>query len=196
MALKNIGLFGGSFDPPHRAHVELARRARDELRLDEVRWVPAGRPWQKSRALSAPEHRAAMVRLALAGEARCVLDCCELTREGPSYTLDTVIQSQAATPQAQWFLIIGADQYATLHTWRDWADLLARVTLVVANRPGPMPPVDVGVLRHPHCAVALPMLDISSTEIRRRVAAGLAIDGLVAPEVARYIDRHSLYKNP
>ena len=191
---RRIGLFGGTFDPPHVAHVELARLARNDLRLDEVRWIPAGQPWQKSRVLSGGADREAMVRLAIEGHERFVLDRAELTRSGPSYTLDTVVEMQAVEPQAEWFLLIGADQYATLHTWRDWTVLLSRVVLAVANRPGPLPLVDPGVRHHPHRAVPLPMLDISSTDIRRRVAQGLPIDRLVPPSVARYIDQHSLYK--
>ncbi len=194
MALKRIGLFGGTFDPPHNAHVELARVARDELRLDELRWIPAGQPWQKERVPTSAAHREAMVRLAIDGEAGFVLDRCELERDGPSYTLDTVVQMQAALPHAQWVLIVGADQYAGLHSWRDWRQLLSRVELAVANRPGPMPPVHPDILRHPHRVVPLPMLDISSTDIRHRVSTGRSIAALVPPGVARYIAQNSLYQ--
>lgn len=192
--MKRIGLFGGSFDPPHRAHVSLARTARDELRLDEVRWVPAGQPWQKSRRMTPAAQREAMVRLAIAGEPAFTLSRAELERSGPSFTLDTLRSFQAAEPGSQWFLLIGADQYAGLHTWRDWPELLSRAVLAVANRPGPLPPVDAEVLRHPHRAVPLPMLDISSTDIRRRAARGENIAELVPPQVARYIDQHKLYR--
>ena len=96
--MRRIGLFGGSFDPVHTAHVALARLALSEMQLDEVRWVPAGQPWQKTRQLASPQHREAMVRLAIEGEPRIVLDRCELTRRGPSFTLDTVRELQAAEP--------------------------------------------------------------------------------------------------
>lgn len=191
---RRIGLFGGSFDPPHLAHLALARTARDELRLDEVRWVPAGLPWQKDRTLTSAPRRLVMVQQAIDGEPRFVVDDCEIRRSGPSYTLQTVIELQAAQSEAQIFLLIGADQYAGLHRWRDWRDLLSRVVLAVANRPGPMPPVDGEVLRHPHRAVPLPMLDISSTDIRQRVSQGRPITDLVPPGVARYIDQHLLYQ--
>jgi nicotinate-nucleotide adenylyltransferase len=135
-----------------------------------------------------------MVALAIAGERDFVLDPRELAREGPSYTLDTVIEMQAAEPPAKWFLLIGADQYAGLHSWRDWPDLLARVTLAVANRPGPLPTPDPAVLGHPHRPVQLPMLDISSTDIRARIAQHHPVTELVPPQVARYIDQHSLYQ--
>jgi nicotinate-nucleotide adenylyltransferase len=189
---QRIGLFGGTFDPPHNAHVALARSALDALALDGLRWIPAGQPWQKTRVVTPAVHREAMVRLAIQGQARFVLDRIELEREGPSYTLDTV---RALQPLGELVLIIGADQYAGLHTWRGWQELLGLVTLAVANRPGPMPPVSVEVLRHPHRVVPLPMLDVSATEIRARVARGLPIDGLVPPSVASYIDLNRLYKN-
>ena len=195
-AAVRIGLFGGTFDPVHLAHLALARRALDEFALDELRWIPTGQPWQKARQLSAAPHREAMLRLAIDGEPRYVLDRIELERPGPSYTLDTVRALQAAWPRAQWFLLIGADQYAGLHTWVGWRELLSRVVLAVANRPGPPRPVHPEVLRQPHRVVPLPMLDISSTEVRRRVAAGQDIGALVPPAVARYIAEHSLYRNP
>lgn len=195
--MSRIGLFGGSFDPPHRAHVALARSALDDLGLDEVRWIPAGRPWQKTRVITPGSDREAMVRLCIEGEPRFVLDRIELDRDGPTYTLDTVRALQAAPEAAgvaEWVLLIGADQYAGLHTWQDWPELLQRVTLAVANRPGPAMAPNPDVMRHPHRVVPLAMLDISSTDIRDRVARGAPIDDLVPPAVAGYIDQHALYR--
>ena len=198
MSPQRLGLFGGSFDPVHSAHVALAQVALTQLQLDAVRWVPAGQPWQKARELASSAHRAAMVQLAIDHEPRFTLERCELDRVGPSYTLDTVRELQAATPGAQWFLIIGQDQYAGLYSWRDWKALLQLVTLAVAMRPGAPSQVnaevEAEVERVGHEPVALPMMDISSTEIRRRVARGQAIAGLVPAAVARYIDQHHLYR--
>ena len=194
MSLKKIGLFGGSFDPVHSAHVALAQVALSQLQLDAVRWVPAGQPWQKTRELATPAHRAAMLQLAIADEPRFTLERCELNRVGPSFTLDTVRELQAATPGTQWFLIIGQDQYVGLHTWRDWKLLLQLVTLAVAMRPGAPARANAEVERVGHQPVALPMMDISSTEIRERVTSGQGIDRLVPAAVARYIDRHHLYR--
>ncbi len=191
---RRIGLFGGTFDPVHDAHVALARLALSELRLDELRWVPTGQPWQKTREITPAAHREAMVRIATGDEPRFLLERCELERGGPSYTLDTVRELQATTPGARWFLVIGQDQYAGLHTWKDWQELLGRVTLAVANRPGVAPRPDAQVLRFTHTAVPLPMMEISSTEIRRRVSAGEGIADLVPPGVARYIEEHRLYR--
>jgi len=193
---RRIGLFGGTFDPPHNAHVALATLALRELALDELRWIPAGRPWQKSRVISAAAHREAMVRLAMGDEPRFALERCELEREGPSYTLDTVRALREREPQAQWFLLIGHDQYAGLHTWRGWRDLLGMVALAVANRPGQRPEPDAEVRAFAHHAVPLPMMAIASTDIRARVAAGEDIAELVPESVARYIDRHHLYRSP
>jgi nicotinate-nucleotide adenylyltransferase len=193
--VSRIGLFGGTFDPVHRAHVALAESALAALALDVVRWVPAGQPWQKAggRAVTAAAHRVAMVQAAIAHEPRFVLERIEVEREGPSYTLDTVRALQAAEPGHQWVLLIGQDQYANLHTWRDWRELLGRVELAVANRPGPVRAPQAEVPAHPHRMVPLPMLDISSTQIRTAAAHGHDLVPMVPSEVARYIDQHRLY---
>jgi len=186
-------LFGGTFDPPQLAHSALARSARDTLPLDEVRWVPTGQPWQKARAISDACHREAMVKLAIAGERGFVLERCELERAGPSYSLQTVHELQQREPGASWFLLIGADQYNNLHTWRGWQELLALVTLAVAERPGVVMRPDAQVARQPHRAVPLPPMEVSATDIRARVARGESIAGLVSDAVAGYIARHHLY---
>ena len=178
----------------HNAHVALARAALAELHLDEVRWIPAGQAWQKDRPLTDAAHREAMLRLALRGEPRFLLDRIEIERAGPELHAGHRAHLAAAQPQAQWFLIIGQDQYAGLHTWNGWQQLLDRVTLAVANRPGEARAVHEDVRRFSHRVVPLPMLDISATEVRRRVAAGGDITALVPPEVARYIDSHRLYR--
>ncbi len=191
---RRVGLFGGSFDPVHSAHVALAQAALDKLPLDEVRWIPAGQPWQKPGAMTPAAHRVAMVALAIASEPRFVLERIELQRSGPSYTLDTVRALAQAEPDHEWVLIIGQDQYTALHTWRDWQTLLGLVVLAVANRPGPVQAPRAEVRKFQHRMVPLPMLDISSTDIRLRIARGLPIAHLVPPEVARYIEFHGLYK--
>ena len=193
--MRRSGLFGGSFDPVHSAHDALARLALTQLGLDEVRWIPAGQPWQKTRRLTAASDREAMVRLAIAGEPRFVVDRIELRRRGISYTLDTVRELAAAEPDTEWVLILGQDQYAALHTWRDWRQLVAMVTLAIANRPDAEPAVNAQIARAPHHLVTLPMMDVSSTEVRRRVAAGLSVAGLVPEAVASYIERRGLYRS-
>ena len=192
--MKQIGLLGGSFDPVHNAHLALAHEALLRLPLDEVRWIPAGQPWQKTRQLASTTHREAMVSLAIAGEPHFRLETCELRRRGPSFTLDTVRELQAAQPGAEWFLIIGQDQYTGLHTWRDWRELIKLVTLVIAKRPGANAFPHPDLIRAEQRTLSLPMMDVSSTEIRSRIALGRAIDDLVPAVVARYIEEHRLYR--
>lgn len=189
-----VGVFGGSFDPVHNAHLALARVALAELQLDELLWVPAGQPWQKHRVLAPAVHREAMVRLAIEGEPRFTLSRIETQRSGPSYSIDTVRALQVQRPGADWVLVIGQDQYAGFHTWHGWRELLGLVTLAIANRPDAPTGADPQLLRVPHAAVALPMMDVSSTDIRERIARGQGIADLVPPPVARYIARHHLYQ--
>lgn len=187
--MTRIGLFGGSFDPVHNAHLALARAALRDAALDELRWIPAGQPWQKTRTVTAAQHRKAMVALAIADEPRFVLDDIELKRPGPSYTLDTVRSLQAAQPDAQWFLIVGQDQQAGLPSWHGAQALLGLVTLVVARRPG-APDAESATA----CVIDMPPTSLSSTEVRARCAARLPIDAMVPAKVARYIDQHGLYR--
>ncbi|MED5618398.1 nicotinate-nucleotide adenylyltransferase [Ideonella sp. BN130291] len=195
-----IGLYGGSFDPPHNAHLTLARLARDQLGLDELVLVPAGQPWQKAdRAMAPPADRAAMLRAMIDGEPGMRVDECELKRTGPSYTLDTVLELQARPEYrgAGWFLVLGQDQYARLHTWHRWQDLLARVTLAVAGRDGEQPKPSTPVAAVPHQVQALPMpaMPLSSSDVRERIDRGQSIAEVVPPGVARYIDRTHLYRS-
>ena len=193
--LKRIGLYGGSFDPPHNAHLALARTALEHLQLAELRWVPAGLPWQKAPRLASVPDRQAMVMAAIAGEPRFVLEACELWRSGPSYTIDTVRELQDAEP-ADWFLVVGQDQYANLHTWHEWRELVRRVTLAVAARDGIEPQPSPPLAAEPHRAVTLPLprIDVASRDIRQRIADGRDYTDMVPPAVARYIDQHHLYR--
>lgn len=196
---RRVGLFGGSFDPPHLAHLALARLAHQALALDELRWLPAGQPWQKAgRTLAPAEHRAQMVSLLIQDEPGMLLDRRELLRSGPSYTIDTVRELAAEQPGAELFLVIGQDQYANLATWHQAADLLRRVTLAVAGREGQPLAAPAALAGVPHQVVALdlPRMDISSTALRREAAAQTpgALAPLVGGAVARYIDQHRLYR--
>jgi nicotinate-nucleotide adenylyltransferase len=195
MALRT-GLFGGSFDPVHLAHLSLARCALDQLALDQVLWLPAGRPWQKTgRGLASPAHRRAMVELMVAGEPRFAVDDSELERDGASYTIDTVRARLASRPDEQLFLVIGQDQYERLHTWRDWRELLASVILAVAARAGQEVKASAEVAAVPHRMqrLAMPALQYSSTQVRELASRGEDIRPLVGDAVAGYIAQHRLY---
>ena len=213
MPVYRIGLLGGSFDPPHLAHLALARVAVRALALDELRWLPAGAPWQKAGRTMAPAaHRAAMLAELLAEmladmpveeaagaparPVRQVIDERELHRSGPTFTIDTVRELQAEQPGADWFFILGQDQYARFDTWRDWPELLQRLTLAVAARAGqpPTPPAALAAVPHQVVALDLPRQDIAASDIRARLAAGQPVAALVGRRVAGYIDQHQLYK--
>jgi nicotinate-nucleotide adenylyltransferase len=196
-ASPRIGLLGGSFDPPHLAHLALARLAREHLSLDELRWIPAGHPWQKAhRRLAPAADREAMVRLLVRGEARFTLDRCEIERAGPTYTIDTVRAIAAAHPSAELFLILGQDQFGRLDTWHGWRELIDHVTLAVAARDGfePQPPQALRSLPLRLRRLPLPPLPIASSGIRDALAQGHDVSSLVGPDVAGYIAAHHLYR--
>jgi nicotinate-nucleotide adenylyltransferase len=188
-----IGIFGGSFDPVHNAHLELARAALLGLELDQVLFVPAGNPWQRAPLKASAAHRLAMVHLAIADEPRYAVDSCELTREGPSYTIETLADLAQRRPNNAWVLLLGADQWARLPTWHRWQELTQQTQIAVAQRAGELlgtPPE----LEHvkPHF-IPMPQMATSSTQIRARLAGGASIAGLVPHAVAQYIARHQLY---
>lgn len=211
-----IGLLGGSFDPIHVGHLALARAALERLALAELRFIPAGRPWQKGEITDAA-HRARMVALAIAGEPRFVLDMHEIERPGPSYTIDTLRALRASlgadTPLV---LVLGADQMQRLDTWRDWSHLLDFAHIACARRNDAVlalswplqefynahwarPAQLAG--RPAGCIVDLEMapVDASATEVRAllRAPASPERDARLAQIVPRavldYIRAHDLY---
>lgn len=135
--MRAIGFLGGSFDPVHNGHLRLAQAALDGLGLEEVRFIPAAQSWQKGAPGASGAQRAAMLDLAIAPYARMCVDTRELERGGTSYSIDTARALRAEFgPEAALFLIIGADQFLNLPTWREWRALLELVNFAVAGRPG------------------------------------------------------------
>ena len=199
MPARRIGVFGGSFDPPHLAHLALGRLAKQQLQLDELRWLPAGAPWQKAgRQMASGAHRTAMLAALLQGEPGHVIDERELRRSGPTYTIDTVRELQAELPGAEWFFILGQDQYGRFDTWRDWPELLQRLTLAVAARAGEAatPPAAMAGVPHRVVLLPLPRQDVAASDIRRQLVAGVPatqLAPLVGAAVASYIDHHQPY---
>ncbi len=197
-----IGVLGGTFDPIHFGHLRLAEAAREQLGLDRVLFVPAPRPWRKSgRVITPIEHRLAMVRLAIAGNAAFAVSTVELQQTGPTYTAQT-LAALHAEPGAGAILhfILGADALRDLPNWWQPERILALARLAVAGR-GRAAPRDVAALerRLPGLAAAceqieMPALAISSTDLRRRAAAGRSLRYLVPDAVAAYIADHGLYQ--
>jgi nicotinate-nucleotide adenylyltransferase len=192
----HIGLLGGSFDPPHLAHLALARVAQETLALTELRWLVAGAPWQKAERNMAPAaHRLAMVRALLLEEPAMLADDRELRRTGPTYTLDTVRQLAQEFPGAKLTFILGQDQWARLPTWHGLEELSRLLHWAVAARAGQevqTPPVLFG-LKLRYSTLPLPRTDISATAIRQRCALGLEVASLAGASVAGYISHHNLY---
>jgi nicotinate-nucleotide adenylyltransferase len=185
---KNIGLFGGSFDPVHYGHLILARDAMEVLGLDRVVFIPAGvSPHKLDRPPVPAELRCEMLEAAIAGEERFSLDRCEIERVGPSYAIDTVRELMAREPGVEFHYLIGEDNVATLGTWREIEVLRGLVRFVVLARNG----ADVGG----EFPVVARRLWISSSEIRNRVADGLPVRYLLPDNVCKIIERHRLYRN-
>ena len=198
-----IGVFGGAFDPPHNAHVAMVRESLAQLDLAELRIFPTGQAWHKVRTLSPAEDRVAMSRLAFSGIAGAVVDARETLRPGPTYTLDTLRELQQEQPSARLVLIMGADQAVSLPRWHGWEDILSIAIISVAYRvlpagssgqfdPSSLPAIPSGATFE---KLELPPMNISATDIRARATRGEDLHELVPPAVARYIERHHLYRS-
>jgi nicotinate-nucleotide adenylyltransferase len=182
-----IALYGGTFDPVHHGHLILARDAIEQLRLDRVIFIPAAISPHKPGTRPAPARlRWEMLRAATEAEPRFSLEGGELEREGPSYTIETVEMIKGQMPDAALYYLIGEDNVAKLDTWHRISDLRKLVTFVVFDRGGARAAHGMSTLTR--------CIDISATEIRRRVAGNLSIDYLVPESVARLITQHQLYK--
>jgi len=187
-----IGIFGGTFDPIHLGHVELAEAVQATLGLDRMLVVVANHPWQKAdRPVSPAEDRYAMVVAALADRPRLEASRIELDRGGPSYTIDTVRHVLATGPGIEVFVVVGADSAGTLDTWHDHEALRDLVTLAVVDRPGVPetdPPPGWRSVR-----VSTSPVDVSSTDLRKVLESGGSVDGLVPAAVIRCMAERGLY---
>jgi nicotinate-nucleotide adenylyltransferase len=203
----SLGVFGGTFDPIHLAHLAVAQEAAEALGLERVLFVPAGRPPHKlERAITPAEHRLAMVELAVAGNDRFAVDRLELDRDGPSYTVDTLEALHASRLAAgevpDLTLILSVEAFLELPTWRDPQRVLELARLAVAPRDGypDADPafLDAHLLELADRAIFLdgPRLRLSASELRQRAAAGRSLRYLVPDAVAAYIGDHALYRNP
>lgn len=189
-----VGLFGGTFDPPHIGHLLVASHASELLGLDRLVFIPSAvSPHKRDRLLTPAEHRLAMVRLAVAGVAGMEVSDLEVRRGGVSYSIDTLQTMQREHSGAAITLLIGMDNVADFGSWRDPEGILGIARVVVLTRPGYRTPPgsDEYVSRMQLCSV--PEIAIASRDIRRRVQEGRSIHWMVTAEVEDYILRHGLY---
>jgi nicotinate-nucleotide adenylyltransferase len=185
--LKKIGIYGGSFDPIHHGHLILAREAREALNLEKVIFVPAAVSPFKGRAAAATgDMRLKMLHAAIEGEKEFAIDDCELRRPPPSWTVDTVLEIRKREIDSEIYLLIGEDNVATLDRWRRFDELKEMVRFVVLDRTGSQTPREYQIVRR--------KIDISATDIRKRVARGQSIRYLVPPAVEEIIQREKLYR--
>jgi len=185
-----LGIFGGSFDPPHVGHLLVVADALEALGLDLVVFVPAAvQPLKAEQAAAGPRHRLAMVRLLVDDDPRFSVDPIEIEREGLSYTVETLAAFAERYPEAERFFLVGTDVLASFGQWRKPEQVLRLATLAVMQREGETGRVPPGAVR-----VETRRVDVSSTEIRQRVRAGRTIRGFVPEAVAAYIADERLYR--
>jgi nicotinate-nucleotide adenylyltransferase len=204
-----IGVYGGAFDPPHWAHRALAEAALAQLRLDRLLILPTGQAWHKARPLTDAHHRLAMCLLAFGDLPNTQVDPRETRRSGPSFTADTLQELRGEHPDAQLFLLLGADQLLAFKTWMRWPEVLQLAQLAVANRATRIgadalddthAEADLSGVDLPFVQLDMPLTNISATAVRARFGQPLGRDGthaaLVPQPVAGYISQHQLYQNP
>jgi len=201
MSPERLGIFGGTFDPPHIGHLSLAAEACQQLQFDRLLWIltPTS-PLKQGQNLTPVEHRLAMLELAIAGNPDFELSRIELDHPGPYYTLDTVRRLADCYPSVELILVIGGDSLRDLPRWRRPADLVAACHEIgVIRRPGDA--VDLSALERliPGTQakvrfVDAPLLDVSSSDVRRRIRQGLPFRYFLSPSVCEYIQKNNLYR--
>lgn len=185
-SMKRIGLYGGSFDPVHNGHLILARQALEDLKLDQIIFLPAAEsPFKQNHTVTSVEDRVKMVEIAIEHEPAFSVDTLEILRPAPSYTIDTARTYRARYPTEELFFLIGEDHLKDLHKWNDFGELDRLVQFAVLSRSDLPLSTKYPVVRR--------RLDLSSTEIRNRVANQLPISYLVPDKVLNYIKSNNLY---
>lgn len=196
--MERIGVFGGTFDPVHVGHLVAALWCRESLALDRILLVVANEPWQKvgARSVTPAEDRLAVVAAAVGDVEGLEASRIEIDRGGPSYTADTLHELEAASPDAAFFLVVGSDVAAELGTWHRIGEVEGRATLVVVDRGGMVRDVDgqgrwgwAGPVEH----VRMPIIDVSSSELRDRLCGGRSVDFLIPAPAIRRIRERGLY---
>jgi len=188
-----IGVMGGTFDPIHHGHLVAASEVAQHFKLDEVVFVPTGKPYQKT-DVSPSEHRYLMTVIATAANPRFMVSRVDIDRDGPTYTIDTLRDLRAQRPDAELFFISGADAVAQILDWKDAAELFSLAHFVAVTRPGHQLSVS-GLPTHDVSLLEVPALAISSTDCRSRVSRGFPVWYLVPDGVVQYISKHHLYRS-
>jgi nicotinate-nucleotide adenylyltransferase len=194
-----LGILGGTFNPPHLGHLVCAQEAYLQLSLDQVMLIPARIPPHKPvEEEPGADHRLELCRLAVDGDERFSVSDVEIDRDGPSYTVDTLVELTSQAPDNELFLILGGDVAAGLPKWHEPGKVLSLSTLAIAERKGTPRAEIENALEHLSGIdqarfFSMPTIEISSTEIRRRVRAGEPITYLVPEQVAEYVREHHLY---
>jgi nicotinate-nucleotide adenylyltransferase len=190
-----VGVMGGTFDPIHHGHLVAASEVADRFALDEVLFVPTGRPWQKlEREVSRAEDRYLMTVIATASNPRFSVSRVDIDRRGPTYTVDTLSDLHVALPDAELYFITGADALAQILSWRDVDRVFRYAHFVGVTRPG----FELGDDHLPDGVASLvevPAMAISSTDCRERVAQGRPVWYLVPDGVVQYISKRNLYRD-
>jgi nicotinate-nucleotide adenylyltransferase len=190
--MTRLGVMGGTFDPIHHGHLVAASEVASAFKLDGVLFVPTGEPWQKAKVTNS-EHRYLMSVIATASNPRFTVSRVDIDRDGPTYTVDTLKDIQAAYPDADLFFITGADAIKQILEWKDVDDIWPLAHFVAVTRPGhklELPKAPAGAIS----VLEIPALAISSTDVRARVASGEPVWYLVPDGVVQYIGKHNLYQ--
>ena len=213
-----IGILGGTFDPVHNGHLHLAATFLKELDLAELRFIPLSNPAHRPAPIASSEQRLEMLNLAVENQARLKVDDCELRRDGVSYTIDTLKDLRTRFAESSLCLLMGIENFKTLNTWHQWQSLLGYAHIVIANRPGSDDSIDneeINNFMDPFMTTAIddlhqqaagcilrldiPMLDISSTQIRNDFRSGpksnVQSESLLPEKVLDFIQTHHLYNN-
>lgn len=194
---RRIGIFGGSFNPPHVAHLIVAELVRDQFGLDGILWLPNYQsPLKRHQDAAAPEHRLAMTRLAVKGNDTFHLSEMEIRHEGVSYTVDSLRTLQDSNSKIDYSFIIGSDGLAHFESWREPQEILERVRLIVFPRPGTERVDPPAGFEDRIVTAEAPLLEISGTVIRERIQSGKSFRYLVPETVHDYILEKGLYGAP
>lgn len=196
---ETVLLYGGSFDPPHRAHIQLPQQAKQAINADHLAFIPVANQPHKQNQTGA-KHRLAMLELALANEPDCHILDLEIKRNGPSYTIDTLKELKKLWGNNVILrLLFGADQLANFDRWKDWQQILKLAKPVVMQRPGQLAirvPKGMNIAYWAQCITQVDRIDISSTDLRNQLANGQPVDQtIVSQNVQQYIQQNHLYLN-